>query len=143
MLGYCFEASSQTHTGLLKVPERIRNEVYFEGTQHVLVYVIYSSTDVVNDSDKKAFFKDLHESLFKEEPHSVDVVLGDFNGRTGLDKHQQNSQIIGRYTYRDSTNNEGQRLVDLFSQTTVYILSLVFPQRLHFKSNLRQTPLFF
>ena len=105
--------------------ERIRNEVYFEGTQHVLVYVIYSSTDVVNDSDKKAFFKDLHESLSKEEPHSVDVVLGDFNGRTGLDSHQQNSQIIGRYTYHDSTKNEGKRLVDLFSQTRIHPFSSV------------------
>ena len=123
MLGYCF-ASSQTHTGLLKAPERIL-EVYFEGTQHVVVYVIYSPTDVANDSDKEAFFKDLHKSLSKEQPHSVDVVLGDFNGRTGLDSHQQNSQIIGRYTYHDSTNGEGKRLVDLFSQTCIRPFSSV------------------
>ena len=100
---------------MLKVPERIL-KVYFEGTPLVVVYVIYAPTDVANNSNK---------SLSKEQPHSVDVVLGDPNGRTGLDSHQQNSQIIGRYTYHDSTNDNGKRLVDLFSQTRIHPFSSV------------------
>ena len=125
---------------MLKVPERIL-KVYFEGTPLVVVYVIYAPTDVANNSNKEDFFKDLHESLSKEQPHSVDVVLGDPNGRTGLDSHQQNSQIIGRYTYHDSTNDNGKRLVDLFSQTRIHPFSSV-PSASVFESNLRQTPLF-
>ena len=117
MLGYWFATSSQTHTELLKVPERIL-KVYFEGTPLVVVYVIYAPTDVANNINKEAFFKDLHESLSKEQPQSFDVVLGKFNGSTGLDSHQQNSQIIGRYTYKLETTMANGWLI--YSPKRVY-----------------------
>ena len=107
-------------TNSYKAAEKVLEEILkvnFKGNLLEVVYVIYAPTDVANDSDKEAFFNDLHENLSKEQPHSVVVVPGDFNGCTGLDSHQQNSLIIGRYTYHNSINNNGNRQVDLCSQT--------------------------
>ena len=49
-------------------------KVYVKGNPLVVVYVIYAPTDVANDSDKAAFFNDLHESLCKEQPRPVVIM---------------------------------------------------------------------
>ena len=63
-----------------KVLEQIL-KVYFKGNPLVVVYVISAPSDVANDSDKAAFFNDLHKSLSKEQPPSV-VIMHDPDPRT-------------------------------------------------------------
>ena len=45
-----------------KVSEQIL-KVYFKGNPLIVMFVIYAPSNVANDSDKAAFFSDLHESL--------------------------------------------------------------------------------
>ena len=45
-----------------KVSEQIL-KVYFKGNPLIVMFVIYGHSNVTNDSDKAAFFSDLHESL--------------------------------------------------------------------------------
>lgn len=45
-----------------KVSEQIL-KVYIKGNPLIVVYVIYAPSNVANDSDKAAFFNDLHKSL--------------------------------------------------------------------------------
>lgn len=85
-LGNSYRAAAKVSDQILKV--------YFEGNPLVSVYIIYAPSDVTNEGGKEAFFNDLHGSLSKEQPHSVVILLGDFNGCTGQDSYQQNSQII-------------------------------------------------
>ena len=44
-----------------KVSEQIL-KVYFKGNPLIVMFVIYAPSNVANDSDKAAFFSDLHES---------------------------------------------------------------------------------
>ena len=45
-----------------KVSEQIL-KVYFKGNPLIVMFVIYAPSNVANDSDKAAFFNDLHKSL--------------------------------------------------------------------------------
>ena len=62
-----------------KVSEQIL-KVYFKGNPLIVVYVIYAPSNVANDSDKAAFFNDLHK-VSKGQPHSV-VIMHDPDPRT-------------------------------------------------------------
>ena len=49
-------------------------KVHFKGNPLLVVYVIFAPTDVAYDSDKAAFFNDLHQSLCKEQPRPIVVM---------------------------------------------------------------------
>ena len=44
---------------------------------------------------------------------SIHLVVGDFNARVGLDSHSIHPEVIGHHCFYDTTNNNGERLVDL------------------------------
>ena len=62
VLCYWFAKYSQTRTWLLGKSAQIL-KVYFKGNPLIVMFVIYAPSNVANDSDKAAFFSDLHESL--------------------------------------------------------------------------------
>ena len=62
-----------------KVSEQIL-KVYFKGNPLIVMFVIYAPSNVANDSDKAAFFNDLHK-VSKEQPHSI-VIMRDPDPRT-------------------------------------------------------------
>ena len=47
------------------------------------------------------------------KPHKIHLVVGDFNATVGLDSHSIHPEVIGRHCFYDTTNNNGERLVDL------------------------------
>ena len=53
------------------------------------MYVIYAPTDVANDSDKAAFFNDLHENLSEKQPHAL-VIMQDPDPTTTSLLHSSN-----------------------------------------------------
>ena len=86
LLGYWFAKSSQTHTWLLR---KSRNKFW---NPLIVVYVIYAPSNVANDSDKAAFFNDLHK-VSKEQPHSI-VIMHDPDPRTTSRLRSSNFSLL-------------------------------------------------
>lgn len=61
-------------------------------------------------SDKEALFNDLHECLSKVQRHTVAVVPGDFNGRTGQDRHSPRKKQKAIRTLHSTTGGDLQSL---------------------------------
>ena len=61
-------------------------------------------------SDKEALFNDLHECLSKVQRHTVAVVPGDFNGRTGQDRHSPRKKQKAIRTLHPTTGGDLQSL---------------------------------
>ena len=74
-----------------KVSQQIL-KVYFKGNPLIVVYVIYAPSNVANDSDKAAFFNDLHK-VSKEQPHSI-VIMHDPDPRTTSRLRSSNFSLL-------------------------------------------------
>lgn len=61
-------------------------------------------------SDKEALFNDLQECLSKVQRHTVAVVPGDFNGRTGQDRHSPRKKQKAIRTLHPTTGGDLQSL---------------------------------
>ena len=74
-----------------KVSEQIL-KVYFKGNPLIVMFVIYAPSNVANDSDKAAFFNDLHK-VSKEQPHSI-VIMHDPDPRTTSRLRSSNFSLL-------------------------------------------------
>ena len=97
----------------------------------VTIICAYAPTEVSDDSDKDTFYTELTNAIESEPPHNIVIVLGDFNARTGADSHRTNPQIIGKNTFHELTNDNGNRLVNLCLQTNLREVQSCFPQPKH------------
>ena len=68
------------------------------------------------------------EAIESEPPHNVIIVLDDFNSRIRDDSHKTNPQVISKSNYQDKTNDNGNRLVNMYQQTNLRQLQSCFPQ---------------
>ena len=65
------------------------------------------------------------------KPHNIHLVVGDFNARVGLDSHSIHPEVIGRHCFYDTTNNNGERLVDLCEEFQLRPAQMRFPHPRH------------
>ena len=63
--------------------------------------------------------------------HNIHLVVGDFNARVGLDSHSIHPEVIGRHCFYDTTNNNGERLVDLCEEFQLRPAQMRFPHPRH------------
>jgi len=59
--------------------------------------------------------------------HNINLVLGDFNARVGLDSHSSRPVVVGRHCFYDTTNANGERLVNLCEEHNMRIAHTIFP----------------
>jgi hypothetical protein len=86
--------------------------VSFKGNPVTTIIIAYAPTENGSTTEKDALYQDLHTSTVSIPLHSITIVAGDFNARIGKDSHLSNPRAVGRYTYHDKTNNNGNRLVE-------------------------------
>ncbi len=60
--------------------------------------------------------------------HNIHLILGDFNARIGLDSHASHPWIIGLHCYHDSTNDNGERLINICQEQNLRPAQMRFPQ---------------
>ena len=77
---------------------------------------------------KEEFYNTLLRGIASEPPHNVIIVLDDFNSRIRDDSHKTNPQVIKKSNYQDKTNDNGNRLVNMYQQTNLRQLQSCFPQ---------------
>ena len=87
-------------------------QLQFHGNPQLTVTSVYAPTECSLLDDKDDFYNDLNNHLEQMKPHNIHLVVGDFNARVGLDSHSIHPEVNGRHCCYDTTNNNGERLVD-------------------------------
>ena len=92
------------------VNERILTATFY-GNPLVTITTVYAPTEAASDADKEEFYLTLKSHLESVKSHNLNLVIGDFNARIGLDSHVFHPSVIGQHCFYDQTNNNGERLV--------------------------------
>ena len=103
----------------------------FHGNPQLTVTSVYAPTECSLPDDKDDFYNDLNNHLEQMKPHNIHLVVGDFNARVGLDSHSIHPEVIGRHCFYDTTNNNGERLVDLCEEFQLRPAQMRFPHPRH------------
>ena len=101
----------------------------FHGNPQLTVTSVYAPTptECSLPDDKDDFYNDLNNHLEQMKPHNIHLIVGDFNARVGLDSHSIHPEVIGRHCFYDTTNNNGERLVDLCEEFQLCPAQMRFP----------------
>ena len=100
----------------------------FHGNPQLYCDSIYAPTECASPEDKNEFYNDLENHLEQVKTHNIHLVVGDFNARVGLDSHSTHPEVIGRHCFYDTTNNNGERLVDMCEEFKLRPSQMRFPQ---------------
>ena len=109
-----------------KITERII-QANFRGNPEVSVVSAYGPTEEAKQSEKDEFYADLEKCISSIPAHNLLIILGDFNARVGQDSHLTSPIVVGRHTFHDTTNDNGERLVALCEATSLRLAQQRFP----------------
>ena len=88
----------------------------FEGNPKTTVISSYSPTDCTEDKIAEEFYTQLQTTLNQIPKHNVSIIAGDMNAKVGREKGKN-------YSYHDSTNRNGQLLLNLMEECNLIDLS--------------------
>lgn len=91
----------------------------------LIIISVYAPTESSNKEQKDKFYNDLEEYIEKNK-HSLTIIIGDFNAQLGTDAQNTNPNIIGRYTYHQKTNKNGNKLINFCESNSYRPLSTRF-----------------
>ena len=128
---YIFATATKRYSLSYLTSEKISYRIikaYFVGKPTVTIIAAYVPTKVTTADMKEEFYNNLLRGIESEPPHNVIIVLDDFNSRIRDDSHKTNPQVIRKSNYQDKTNDNGNRLVNMYQQTNLRQLQSCFPQ---------------
>ena len=102
-------------------------------TRHVNLSLIccYAPTNEASDNDKDSFYRDLDSIMNNTPKHDVTLLLGDLNAQLTNDNHGFQG-ILGKHSLHSSSNDNGERLLELCLSHDLVIGSTIFPhKRIH------------
>ena len=102
---------------------------HINGNPKLCIISAYAPTETSSSAAKDSFYEDLKELIFDIPPHTVLMITGDFNARIGKESHETNPRTVGPACYYESTNNNGQRMIDLCEATDLRIAHSHFLNR--------------
>lgn len=100
----------------------------FHGNPKLTVTAVYAPTECSSPEDKDDFYDNLTNHLEQVKAHNIHLVVGDFNARVGNDSHSIHPEVIGPHCFYDTTNSNGEQLVDLCEEYKLYPAQMRFPQ---------------
>ena len=100
----------------------------FHGNSHLSITVVYAPTECSSSSLQEDFYTSLKDHLDQVKKHNIHLILGDFNARVGMDNHVYHPVVVGRRCYYDTTNENGERLVNLCQEYNFRLAQQRFPQ---------------
>ena len=118
---------SALHSSTEKISDRILI-VHFNTNPAITIIVAYAPTEDKCDADKELFYDDLQKCTLDVPPHNVLMLAGDLNARVGLDSHSANPRVIGKHTYHDTTDDNGNRLLNYCETCNMRSTQTRFPQ---------------
>ena len=118
---------SALHSSTEKISDRILI-IHFNTNPAITIIVAYAPTEDKCDADKELFYDDLQKCTLDVPPHNVLMLAGDLNARVGLDSHSTNPRVIGKHTYHDTTDDNGNRLLNYCETCNMRSTQTRFPQ---------------
>lgn len=118
-------------TALLSSTEKISDRIlmsHFKDNPAITIIVAYAPTEDKNNVDKDLFYDDLQQCTLDVPPHNVLILAGDLNARVGAHSHTANPRVIGKHTYHNSTDDNGNRLVNYCENCNMRSTQARFPQ---------------
>ncbi|XP_072036972.1 craniofacial development protein 2-like [Amphiura filiformis] len=100
----------------------------FNGNPQLTVTIIYAPTESATSGEKDSFYNPLEDHLEKVKRHNIHLVIGDFNARIGQDSHVSHPAVVGPHCFYDTTNDNGERLVNLCQEFKLRPSQPRFPQ---------------
>ncbi|XP_072041209.1 craniofacial development protein 2-like [Amphiura filiformis] len=100
----------------------------FNGNPQLTVTIIYAPTESATSGEKDSFYNLLEDHLEKVKRHNIHLVIGDFNARIGQDSHVSHPAVVGPHCFYDTTNDNGERLVNLCQEFKLRPSQSRFPQ---------------
>ncbi|XP_072043634.1 craniofacial development protein 2-like [Amphiura filiformis] len=91
----------------------------FNGNSQLTVTIIYAPTESATSGEKDSFNNPLEDHLEKVKRHNIHLVIGDFNARIGQDSHVFHPAVVGPHCFYDTTNDNGERLVNLCQKSSL------------------------
>ena len=98
----------------------------FNSNPELNIVCTYPSTESSDEEDKDQFYLDLENNLLS---HNILIVAGDFNARVGHNSHLFSPRTIGRHTFHDVSNDNGERLAAACKAHSLRIAQLKFSHR--------------
>ncbi|CAF1638407.1 unnamed protein product [Adineta ricciae] len=115
------------------------------GNPAMTVIVTYAPTEDKNEREKipstttykgnseqwisaKSGYRNISRYTHGVPTHNVLILAGDLNARLGSDSHTTNPRAIGKYTYHQSTYDNGNRLVNYCKACNMRSTQTRFPQ---------------
>ena len=77
----------------------------------ITIICAYTPTEEASASNKDTFYNNLTDCLLDITLHNFIVLMGDLNAR--VDSSNTHLKAVGRYTYHQLSNDNGNRLIDL------------------------------
>lgn len=94
------------------------------------IFVSYAPTELAGEESKDAFYQQLSDELRRVSRHDITVVLGDMNATIGPNRFGLDN-IIGPNPFDHSTTNDnGDRMLNLCSTHNLKVLGTWYPHRL-------------
>lgn len=98
---------------------------------NISIVNIYAPTETNTDEEKEHFYEELEEMLEVIPREDLVIVLGDCNARIG--KESIISQVAGKHTIHEKTNDNGIRLCGLAAKMNLIISSTKFEHPIEHK----------
>ena len=95
----------------LEISNRIMM-VHFKRNPMLTIIAAHAPTGDKNDAEKNILYEDLQKCTQDVSPHNVLILAGDFDARIGFDRHTANPRAIGKFTYHNKIDENGNRLVN-------------------------------
>ena len=118
------------HSRTLKAISRISSRILlakFNSNPELNIVCTYAPTESSDEEDKDQFYLDLENCVHSLPSHNILIVAGDFNARVGRSSHLLSPKTIGRHTFHDVSNDNGERLAAACEALSLRIAQLKFP----------------
>lgn len=102
--------------------------INFDCNPQLTIISAYAPTNIASETDKVAFYDLLEYTINSIPQHNLLFVAGDFNAQIGSDSHMASPRTVGRSTYYDKTNSNGEKLISLCESTSLRPLQNRFLQ---------------
>ncbi|CAF1456765.1 unnamed protein product [Rotaria magnacalcarata] len=101
--------------------------VHFNGNSATTIIIACAPTEKNSDIEKTPSRMNCNMCKLDVLPHNVLILAGDLNARIGTDSHTTNPRIIGRCTYHQLTDDNGNRLINYCETCSMRSIQTRFP----------------
>ena len=115
----------------LKVVTKISGRLLlarFHSNPELSILSAYAPMDGAYKEEKDKGYLDRQDCIYNLLAHNLLIVAGKFNARVGLDSHRRSPRVLGSNAFHDITNDNGDRLVNIYESLSLRTLQLRFLQ---------------